>query len=138
MMRRMLMAVLTAAVLAGGLPAAEDAIPLGSDDPRHTFARAGHPELLAPCARPSDTPAYGGYYVGGGCPCLGGPPGPLQGTFGWDYFGHPRWPHHVVLGWCLGCRPKGGSGAYAQEGCPIPNIFSIKLPQQGHCPPGAP
>jgi hypothetical protein len=137
MMRRTLVVVLTAATLAG-MAAAEDAVPLGSDDGRHTFARSGHPELVSHCAQPSSTPAYAGYYVGGGCPCRGGPPGPLQGTFGWDYFGHPCLPHRVALGWCFGCRYKGGTGAYATEGCPIPNVFAIKLPERGYCAAGDP
>ncbi len=132
------LAAIMLVALVGGIAGPEEAVPLGSDDPRHTFARAGHPEQISACAQPGNTPAYGGYPVGGGCPYFGGPPGPLQGTFGWDYFGHPCWPHRVALGWCVGCRYKGGSGAYATEGCPIPNIFAIKLPERGHCPAGDP
>jgi hypothetical protein len=131
MLRRTLLAVLTAAALAGAAPAGEGSIPLGSDDCRHTFGRAGHPEQLSHCARPSNTPAYAGYYVGGGCPCLGGPPGPLQGTYGWDYVGHCL-HHHVILGWCYGCRYKGGTGAYATDGCPVPNIFDVHLHKREH------
>ena len=104
---------LTAAAQAG------DPIPLGSDGCDHTFARAGHPEIVSRCAQPSNTPAYGGYYVGGGSPCKGGPPGPLEGTFGWDYFGCRRWPHRIALGWAG--RYQGGTGAYKTDGpriCP--------------------
>ena len=71
-------------------------------------------------ARPSDTPAYGGYYVGGGAAFHGEPRGPCEGTWGWDYSGfliHRR----VALDWFHGWRSQGGTGAYKTDGprlCP--------------------
>jgi hypothetical protein len=127
-LRQALIAVLLAAALGPGLRAAapEQAIPLGSDGCNHTFARAGYADHVAPCAAPSNTPAYAGYYVGGGCPCAGGPPGPLQGTWGWDYFSHRLFHPRVALNWC-DCRYQGGSGAYRTDLCPVPNVFAVKF-----------
>ncbi len=138
---RMRIVVLLLGVLGGRLQAADDAVPLGSDGCDHTFARAGHPEVVSRCARPSKTAAYCTYYVGGGCACKGGPPGPLQGTFGWDYCGKCLYPGHVVLRWCN--RYQGGTGSYRTDGCPVPNVFNVKLPERGHgeepaCPSGHP
>jgi hypothetical protein len=123
-----LIAVLLAAALAPALRAAppEQAIPLGSDGCNHTFARAGYPERVAPWAAPSNTPAYGGYYVGGGCPCAGGAPGPLQGSWGWDYYCHRLFHPAVVLGWCDG-RYQGGVGSYPTDRFPVPNVFAVKI-----------
>jgi hypothetical protein len=120
--------LLTSALVGGTLHAGDDdAIPLGSDDPRHTFERAGCPQEVSKLAHPTNTPHYCGYYVGGGCVCRGGGPGPLQGTFGWDYCGgclvHPK----VMLGWCFKCRYQGGVGAYKTDGPPVPNVFGIHL-----------
>ena len=127
-LRQALIAVLLAAAPAAALRAAppEQAIPLGSDGCNHTFARAGYPDHVARCAAPSNTPAYGGYSVGGGCPCAGGPPGPLQGTWGWDYFCHRLFHPRVALGWC-DCRYQGGTGAYRTDRCPVPNVFAVKF-----------
>jgi hypothetical protein len=110
---------------ANGARCADTAIPLGSDGCNHTFARAGHPELVSHCARPSNTPAYLGYLVGGGSPCRGGAPGPLQGTFGWDYSGCRLSPRHVALRWRN--RYQGGSGAYKTDSLYVPNVFAIKI-----------
>ena len=122
------LAALLALTAAAGAADTATPIPLNSDACDHTFARAGHPELISRCARPSDTCAYAGYYVGGGCVLRGGPPGPLEGTWGWDYFG-PCWlPHRVVLGWCERCRYQGGVGAYRTDGPHVPNVFGVKLP----------
>src|SRR5689334_8758747 len=105
---------------AGGACGGDDAIPLGSDGRDHTFARAGHPEKVSHCARPSNTPAYSGYYIGGGGFCRGSAPGPLQGTFGWDYVGCRPSLRHVALRWCN--RYQGGSGAYRTDSLYVPNI----------------
>ncbi len=79
----------------------------------HTMERAGHPDCISWLARPSSTSAYTGYYVGGGSPCKGMPPGPEQGVWGWDYSG--RFFHRrVSLLW--NCRYQGGQGAYKAEG----------------------
>ncbi len=121
-------------------PPPDDAKPLGSDGCNHTFERAGYPEITSHCAQPSNTPNDCGYYVGGGCVCgpyccHGGPPSPLQGTFGWDYCCGPcGLKHRVVLGWCFGCRPKGGLGSYQEEGPRVPNPLAWKLPsREGEC-----
>ena len=75
--------------------------------------RAGHPDCIAPCAAPSVTPAYIGYYVGGGSPKKGMPPGPEQGTWGWDYSGR-CFHRRICLLW--NCRHQAGTGAYKAEG----------------------
>src|SRR6266481_859386 len=62
-------------------------------------------------ARPSNTPAYTGYYVGGGCLRSGEPRNLNEGTWGWDYEG--GWLQHFVwLNWCHGRRCQGGTGSY--------------------------
>jgi hypothetical protein len=133
-------AVVAGLTLGGAARSADDAIPLNSDGCNHTFARAGYPDQISCLAKPTIRPEYCGYYVGGGCVCgphvcHGGPPEPLQGTFGWDYCHGPCGLHHrVVLGWCFGCRPKGGTGAYKTEGPHVPNPFALKLPEvHGDC-----
>ncbi len=127
-MARTWMALGLAAALAAPLAAAppEQAIPLGSDGCNHTFARAGYADHVACWAAPSNTPAYAGYYVGGGCLCSGGGPGPLEGTWGWDYFTHRLFHPCVALNWCE-CRYQGGTGSYRTDGCPVPNVFSCKF-----------
>lgn len=83
--------------------------------PDHTLQRAGNPQLVSPRARPSDTGAYCGYYVGGGSPCRGDAPTVLEGTWGWDYEG---WClcRIINLGWWHGRRSQGGTGAYKPDG----------------------
>jgi hypothetical protein len=139
MARKEMAAVAALVALAGWLQAGEDdSVPLGSGGCDHTYARAGHPDEISHCARPTNTPAYCGYYVGGSCVCRGGPPGPLDGTYGWDYCGCHYAPHHVFLGWCYCHRYKGGEGAYRTESCPVPNVFSCKLPDRSaRCEGGA-
>jgi hypothetical protein len=79
----------------------------------HTMNRAGNPDCIAPGALPSNNSANVGYYVGGGSPKKGMPPGPEQGTWGWDYSG--RYFHRrICLLW--NCRFQGGTGAYKAEG----------------------
>jgi hypothetical protein len=133
------------AIFAGltlGAPAwsADDDKPLGSDGCNHTFIRAGYPDEVSCLAKPGRRPEYCGYYVGGGCvcgPCFchGGPPAPLQGTFGWDYCTGPcGLNHRVMLVWCSWCRPKGGTGAYKTDGPHVPNPLALKLPEtHGDC-----
>jgi hypothetical protein len=88
--------------LAQTMPAAQ---PVGSIQP------------VACWAVPSNNSHYIGYYVGGGCNCLGhaDPRRPDEGTWGWDYRGWliPRW---VNLGWWHGRRYQGGTGAYRTDG----------------------
>ena len=122
-------------VLAIGVRAGDEPIPIGSGACNHTFDRAGHPEISSKLATASDTGNSIGYYVGGGCAFRGGPPGPEQGIWGWDYIG-PAWlPHNIVLGWCQRCREQGGTGAYQTDGPRVPNIFGIKLPSRQSCEP---
>jgi len=82
----------------------------------HTMDRAGHPDCISKCARPSVTPAYVGYYVGGGA--VGPkaePPLASDGTWGWDYQG--GWfRRRVILNWWHGRRYQGGIGAYKTDG----------------------
>jgi hypothetical protein len=137
-------AVLAGLVLAltapGAARSADDDKPLGSDGCNHTFERAGFPDETSCLAKPGRRPNYCGYYVGGGCvsgPLVnrGGPPNLDQGTYGWDYCHGPCCVNHrVILGWCYGCRPKGGYGAYKVDGHHIPNPLALKLAEtNGDC-----
>jgi hypothetical protein len=109
-----------------------EAIPLGSDGCNHTFDRAGHPDTISKCARPSNGPQYDGYYVGGGCVWRGGTPmpGAQQGTWGWDYVGNCIFHPRVALGFCWNCRYQGGIGAYRTDGKHVPNVFGIHIPKE--------
>ncbi len=89
--------------------------------------RAGCPQCVACYAHPSDTPAYVGYYVGGGCAVGGSCRCPDEGTWGWDYQG---WllPRRVLLYWSHGRRYQGGSGAYKINGPPVPDVPALLNP----------
>jgi hypothetical protein len=76
--------------------------------------RAGCAMLVRRHAIPSNTPHYGGYWVGGGAPILGSSPYLDEGTFGWDYFGI-TFRKRVALNWTHG-RHQGGAGAYQTDG----------------------
>jgi hypothetical protein len=90
----------------------------------HTHERAGFPLLLSPCAKPANTPAYVGYYVGGGTGCMGSPRRVEDGTWGRDYQGH--WiPRHVMLQWSHGRLYQGGIGAYESDGHPVPDVIGL-------------
>ena len=86
----------------------------------HTHCQAGCPLQVACYARPSDTPQYIGYYVGGGSAVGGTHRCCEEGTWGWDYHGCFL-PHRVLLYWSH-CRYQGGTGAYATEGRPVPDV----------------
>lgn len=79
--------------------------------------RAGRPQEVSRFARPADISRSFGYMVGGGAVNRhkADPPGPADGTWGWDYSG---WLIHrrVDLGWWHGRRYQGGSGAYKTDG----------------------
>jgi hypothetical protein len=112
---------------------------LGTDAACHTDERAGHPREVSMLAAPSNTCEYFGYYVGGNCvlKSRGGGPGPLQGTYGWDYGG--CWFHrNVILHFCWRCKPYQGIGAYnPDQGPHVPNPFALHLrerPEEG-CEP---
>jgi hypothetical protein len=90
----------------------------------HTHERAGNPLNLSPCAKPANTPAYVGYYVGGGTGCMGCPRRVEEGTWGRDYQGH--WiPRHVGLQWSHGRLYQGGIGAYDSDGHPVPDVIGL-------------
>lgn len=82
-------------------------------------SRAGCPLNISPWALIGPSPAYPGYYVGGGAPCGGQPRAWHEGTWGWDYQGtwFQRW---VRLDWWHGRRQQGGSGQYESQGRPQP------------------
>jgi hypothetical protein len=90
-------------------------------NPAHNFHTKGCPQCIAPWAKPSETKAYIGYYVGGGSPCHGScklcscahPPAPGDGTWGWDYQGCLL-PRKVYLWWWH--KYQGGTGAYRTDG----------------------
>jgi hypothetical protein len=86
-----------------------------ADDPHHTMQRAGYPDRVACWAAPSETPAYVGYWVGGGSPCKGRSPMPSEGTWGWDYAGRCI-PRNVALKWWLKPKYQGGMGQYKTDG----------------------
>jgi len=53
-----------------------------------TDSRAGCPQHVAWYSRPGESPAYLGYFIGGGNACRGEAPSALEGTWGWDFHGH--------------------------------------------------
>jgi hypothetical protein len=129
-------AVLTALLMAGR--AAAEEYHLGQDDPCHTHAQAGFPLEVSHYARPSNTPSYFGYYVGGGCGGLGlccrhrfaacRPPEPDEGTWGWDYATLPCLRPHIVLG--FGAPYQGGYGSYqTDKGPKVPDVIAYRLPE---------
>jgi hypothetical protein len=83
------------------------------ETPGDGHVRAGCPQVVSPRARPSETPNYCGYYVGGGAAVRGQPRYPNEGTWGWDYVG--LLPKRVALGWWHGAHAQGGGGAYATD-----------------------
>lgn len=83
--------------------------------------RSGPPRLAC-WARPSNTKAYVGYYLGGGSvfSCLSQPRFAAEGTWAWDYQG--CWLRRCIcLQWWHGCS-QGGAGAYRVDG---PNFFKF-------------
>jgi hypothetical protein len=77
--------------------------------------RAGCAMHIRAHAIPTNTPHYGGYWVGGGVPLVGDNPTLEEGTFGWDYFGM-TFRKRVALNWTHGRRHQGGFGAYQTDG----------------------
>lgn len=94
--------------------------PLGSEAPiveRLPARLRSGPPRIACWAMPSNTKAYRGAYLGGGCPCLclGQPRLEMEGTWGWDYYGY--WiPQRVFLRWWHDRRYQNGAGAYQVDG----------------------
>jgi hypothetical protein len=101
--------------LMGWLSAAARA---GDDAPApeaaHIPCRGPYVLCVAPWARPSVTPAYTGYYVGGGCLWRGDPHDRLDGTWGWDYEGN-CFCRRIMLKWCHCRRYQDGTGSYQTE-----------------------
>ena len=81
----------------------------------HTHERAGYPLSISSLAHPTEGPALGGSYVGGGSACGNQPRTFEEGTFGWDYEGLYI-PRRIWLAWSHGRRYQGGTGAYRTEG----------------------
>jgi hypothetical protein len=80
-----------------------------------SYQIGGHNDCIARYAHPSITPAYGGYYVGGGATFHGDERFADEGTWGWDYFGR-HLNRHIDLGWWHGAHYQGGIGAYKTDG----------------------
>jgi hypothetical protein len=105
--------LLSAALAVGLAGCAAVAEPCG--DVRPGERRAGYPSRAACWAQPSDPGCPWGYLVGGGSPCHGDPPGPEEGTWGWDAQGLLGFAHCALL-WLHGQREQGGTGAYKPDG----------------------
>jgi len=105
----------------GPLSAADPPPPSGC----HTQQRAGHADCVAWWARPGVGPKQAGGYVGGGCLFRGGPRGPEDGTWGWDYVGKGKYPGRIFLGWCA-CGVRKPSGPYKTDGPEVVDVFAIK------------
>jgi hypothetical protein len=91
----------------------------------HTDSRAGYACSVAWYAHPSDTGAYIGYSVGGGCAVSRRARSTDEGTWGWDYRG-VFLPRRVVLGWCRCPSRQGGIGYYRTV--PRPDLSSPTTP----------
>jgi hypothetical protein len=104
----------------------------------HDEAQAGYPSSVACYAHLGETPAYVGYYVGGGSALGGSPRYCCEGTWGWDYQSHCL-PRRVLLYWSHGHRSQGGTGDYRTAGGPevpdLPGLLNPQLygrPKHGH------
>jgi hypothetical protein len=114
-----------------GPPATDGSQVLG-----HDLHRAGSPQKVACWAVPSDTGAYVGYPVGGGCPCqcCGHLPNPqCEGTWGWDYHGRCLPRRVFLLWWCKPCG-QGGRGQYEPEGPNFVEQCHEKRHSENFCP----
>ena len=88
----------------------------------HTHARAGFPLDVSNHAKPTNTPGYVGYYVGGTLAKGGDGRFREEGTWGWDYVG-THLPRNVGLGWGHGRKYQDGTGAYEPDGHPVPDVI---------------
>jgi len=76
--------------------------------------RAGNPHCVASWAKPSITPKYSAWFVGGGAAWGGRGRCSSEGTWGMDY--HGLFPYRRVwMQWTCG-REQGGEGAYKTDG----------------------
>jgi hypothetical protein len=90
----------------------------------HTDERAGFPRELAAHVEPTNTPGGIGYYVGGGVSHARGYHRHWdQGVWGWDETGMVRHRPNVILGWSMGRKYQGGTGAYRTDGPVVPDII---------------
>jgi hypothetical protein len=112
-------AALAAALWLGAVrgQAPPEGLPAPAGQPPAEGHPHGGPPPVAWWAIPTRTPAYIGYYVGGGCACArrGEPRYPCEGTWGWDFTGR-CFLRKVDLRWWHGRRYQGGVGAYEPEG----------------------
>lgn len=94
--------------------------------------RAGCPGETSILARPTDSCAYDGYWVGGGAAVAYASdlPGPDEGTWGWDYFG-ALFKRRVALRWWHGRRYQGGTGRYRTDGPKAKHLFHHE--REGSC-----
>jgi hypothetical protein len=76
--------------------------------------REGYVLPVARWARPSNTPSYTGYYVGGDTAFPGHERTLSEGTWGWDYEGW-CFSRRVWLRWSHGRRCQGGTGSYKTD-----------------------
>ena len=108
----------------------DDGIPMDAD-PGHTWKQSGYANMVKKHAKPTNTPAYDGYWVGGSSfSRKASGPGPLQGTDGRDYFGK-CFDRIIVLGWKNREHDKVGTGSYATDGGPrVRNVLGFKLPEK--------
>lgn len=77
--------------------------------------RAGCPRNVAWWSKPSTTPKYSGYYVGGDTAWWGCGRSAEDGTWGLDFVGG-LFQRRVWLNWSHGRRYQGGIGAYKTDG----------------------
>jgi hypothetical protein len=90
----------------------------------HTDERAGFPRIFAHHLEPSATSGGIGYYVGGGLPLAHRQLRRRdEGTWGWDETGWHRLRRRTILGWSRGRKYQGGTGAYATDGPPLPDVI---------------
>jgi hypothetical protein len=132
-MRRLVWATLVLGLITARVRAADENH-LGQDVPMQTEAGAGHPQTVSCLAASSRTPAYYGYYVGGGRVCGGNGLGCQEGTWGWDYGAHRLYHPFLMLGFGS-TRSQGGTGSYSTtKGPEVPNPLGFKFPsRETHC-----
>jgi hypothetical protein len=136
-MRRLVWAALVLGLMTARVRAADDEFKLSQEFPyQQNPARAGFPRIVSCLAIPSQTPAYYGYFVGGGRVFGGNGAGPLEGTWGWDYGGRCLYNPCLVLGFGS-THYQGGTGSYkTDKGPKVPNPLGYKIPshnEHGEC-----
>jgi len=109
---------------------ADDGVAMDSN-PDHSWKQSGYGNIVKKHAKPANTQAYDGYWVGGSSfSRKASAPSAMQGTYGRDYFGI-CFDRLVVLGWKNKEHDKVGTGKYATDGGPrVRNVLGIKLPEK--------